>query len=69
MGAAEALGPDVAAQAITDVVGLADGVGLIIKRYQAGNRAKNLFLRDTHAVVDVGEHGWQDIVATFDAFW
>ena len=40
-----------------------DRVGLVVERDQAGDRAEDLFLRDPHAVVDVGEHGRQHVVA------
>ena len=52
---AQVLGPHVAGQAVGDVVGLDDGVGLVDEGDQAGHGAEDLFLRDAHAVVHVGE--------------
>src|SRR5688572_9617553 len=55
--AADVLGPDVARQAVLDVVGQADRIGLVLERNEAGDRAEDLVLRDLHAVVDIGEDG------------
>src|SRR5687768_7908973 len=53
---ADVLGPYVAREAILDVVGQADRIGLVLERNQAGDRAEDFFLRNPHAVVDVGEN-------------
>ncbi len=63
MGAAHALGPDVAGQAVLDIVGQAHGLGLVAEGDDAGHGAEDLVLGDLHAVVHVGKHRGQHIVA------
>src|SRR5687768_14621502 len=53
MGPAYVLGPDVAGQAVLDVVGLGNRIRLVLERNQAGHWTEDLFLGDAHAVVHV----------------
>src|SRR5689334_4488371 len=48
---AEVLGPDIAGQAVRNVVGDPDRIGLVVEWDQAGDRTEDLVLRDPHAVV------------------
>ena len=60
---AQVLGPNVTAQTVFDVVGFFNGVRFVLEGDQAGDGAKDFFLGDAHAVVDVGKHGGPDEVA------
>src|ERR1700757_3256805 len=61
--APEILAPDVAAQSVLNVVRLGDRIGLVTEGNEAGHGPENLLLRDTHAIVDIGENGGPDVVA------
>jgi hypothetical protein len=56
VGFAEVFGPHVAAQAVLDVVGEFNSMGLVLERNQAGHGAEDFFLCNAHAVVHVGKH-------------
>src|SRR5215813_14465619 len=66
VSAPEILAPDIAAQAVLNVIGFADGIGLVVEGNEARHRAENLLLGDAHAIVDVGKNGGPDIVAGAD---
>jgi len=65
----EILAPHVAAQAVRDVIGLGNRIGFVDEGDEAGNGAKNLLLRDAHAIVDVGKDGGPDVVAGAHGGW
>src|SRR5947208_7172526 len=61
--AAEILAPHVTAQAVLDIVGLGNGVGFVTEGDETRHRPEDLLLRNAHAIVDVREDGWPDVVA------
>src|SRR5437764_10333994 len=61
--ATEILAPDIAAEAVLDIVGLGNGVRFVTEGDKARHGSEDLLLRDTHAIVDVGKDGRPDIVA------
>src|SRR5262249_38082374 len=63
MCAPEILTPDVAAEAVLNVIGFGDGVGLVIEGNEARHRPKNFLLRDAHAIVAARDPGGRDEVA------
>src|SRR5215472_17035798 len=63
MGAPEILAPHIAAQAVLDVIGLGDGIGLVAEGNEARHRSEDLLLGDAHAIVDVGKNAGPDVVA------
>src|SRR6478609_5198102 len=63
VGAADVPGPDVARQAIGDVVRYRDRLGFAVEGDQARDRTEDLLLRDPHPVVDVGEDSRLDEIA------
>src|SRR4051812_30310643 len=63
MRAAEVLTPYIAAQAILNVIGLGDGIRLILERNEASHRSEYLILRNLHPIVDIRKHRWPDEIA------
>src|SRR5262249_31794368 len=60
--------PDAAGQPVDGVIGDPYRVVFVLVRDDRKHRAEDLFLRDGHLVVDVGEDGRADEIARRDPF-
>src|SRR5260221_10055872 len=55
--ARQVVGPNVARQAVLNVVGDVDGLGLVVEGDDDQNRSKDFFLCHAHGAADVGDQG------------